>query len=127
VPLGPTTPAWAEVSAQPPWRTTPSGWATRYGAVDELVAERGGRVVIVYAGDALRLAFDPGDFPPPPAGRERTWLVFSDGWDKDSDHNVIAGDTVGPMPEGVDPDPEWQRQWNTRWVPADRHRPEPSR
>ncbi len=120
-PLGPTTPAWAEVSARPPWRTTPAGWATRYGAVGELIAERDGRIAILNAGDALRLRFDPAAFPPPPPGRERTWLFYSVGWDKDSDHNVIAGDTVGPMPEGVDPDPEWQREWNTRWVAADRH------
>jgi tetratricopeptide (TPR) repeat protein len=122
-PLHPTTPAYEEVSAQPPWRTTPAGWATRYGAVDELVAERDGRVVLLNAGDALRLRFDAAAIPPPAPGSERTWLFYSVGWDKDADHNVIAGDTVGPMPDGVDPDPEWQRRWNTRWVPPDKHRP----
>ena len=123
-PLHPTTPAYAEVIAQPPWRTTPTGWATRYGAVDGLLAERDGRVVVVNAGDALRLRFDAATLPAPAPGRERTWLFYSVGWDKDADHNVIAGDTVGPMPDGVDPDPAWQRAWNTRWVPADKHRPE---
>jgi hypothetical protein len=83
--------------------------------------------VIVNGGDALRLRFAAAALPPPAPGRERTWLFFSVGWDKDADHNVIAGDTVGPMPEGVDPDPEWHLAWNTRWVPADKHRPGRSR
>ena len=77
----------------------------------------------VDAGDALRLSFDATAFPPPAPGRERTWLFYSVGWDKDADHNVIAGDTVGPLFAGVDGDSEWQRRWNTRWVPADKHRP----
>lgn len=120
-PRHPTTPRYEEVSAQPPWRTTPSGWSTRYGAVGELVAERDGRVAIVNAGDAVRLGFDAAALPPVPEGRQRTFLFFSVGWDKDGDHNVVAGDRVEPLPEGTDPDPAWQRRWNTRWVPPDKH------
>lgn len=120
-PRAPTTPDYRRVSARPPWRTTPEGWSTRYGDVTELVAGADGRVLIVNAGDAARLRFDAGELPPPAPGLERTFLFYSVGWDKDSDHNVIDGDTVGPLPDGVDPGPEWQTTWNTRWVARDKH------
>jgi hypothetical protein len=122
-PRHPTTPDYRLVSATPPWRTTPAGWATRYGAVDELLAERDGRLAIVDGGDAVRLAFDAGALPPVPAGLERTFFFYSVGWDKDADHNCADGDTIEPLPAEADLDGDWIARYNTRWVPADRFYP----
>ena len=117
----PTTPAWAEVSERPPWRTALRGWHTRYGDVLPLVAARDERLVVMGAGDALELAFDAGALPPPAAGRQRTFFFYSTGWDKDGDHNVIDGDTVEPLPVVAAGD-DWRVRYNTRWVSEHRFR-----
>ncbi|MEM7052663.1 MAG: FG-GAP-like repeat-containing protein [Acidobacteriota bacterium] len=117
----PTTPAFAEVSAQPPWRTTPQGWVTRYGDVLDLVNRRDGRLAILNAGDAVTLKFDAAALAEPPAGFERSYFFYSVGWDKDSDHNVIAGDSVEPLPDEADLEGSWRSEYNTRWVPSDYH------
>ena len=64
----PQTPDYDTVSARPPWRTTPQGWCTRYGNVLELAARRDNRLVLLNAGDALRLQFDASALPPTPKG-----------------------------------------------------------
>jgi len=116
----PTTPAFAAVSELPPWETALAGWATRYGDVLPLVAERDGRLALVSAGDALSLSFPARAFPPPAAGRERTFFFYSVGWDKDGDANVISGDTIEPLP--VAAEGEWERLYNTRPIPRDAFR-----
>ncbi len=117
----PTTPAFAEVSQQPPWRTALRGWATRYGDVLPLVTARDERLVILGAGDAVELEFAADAFPPPSAGKVRTFFFYSVGWDKDGDHNVIDGDTVEPLPV-ADASDDWQVRYNTRWIPEHRFR-----
>jgi Flp pilus assembly protein TadD len=114
----PQTPAYEKVSQRPPWRTTPQGWCTRYGDVLELVKARDDRLVLVNAGDALTLRFDARSLPAVPKGRVRTFFFCSVGWDKDADHNVVAGDTVEPLPVGAGAD--WCLEFNTRWVPGGR-------
>ena len=113
----PQTPAYDKVSPRPPWRTTPEGWCTRYGDVFELVNQRDDQLVLVNAGDALRLRFAEKSLPPVSAGRVRTFFFHSVGWDKDADHNVIEGDTVEPLP--VVSRGDWQARYNTRWVARD--------
>ena len=123
-PLHPTTPDYAQVAARPPWRTTPRGWATRYGEVTELVDARDGRMVILDGGDALRLTFPAAELPPVPPGMVRTFFFYSVGWDKDADPNNVAADTVEPLPAEADLTGDWWRRYNTRWVPADLFYPE---
>ena len=118
-PHHPTTPEWDTVFAQPPWRTTPEGWVTRYGDVLELVNERDGELAILNGGDALDLRFATRDFASLPAGRVRTFFFYSVGWDKDSDHNVVDGNTVEPIPVVAGTADDWRIRYNTRWVPRD--------
>jgi hypothetical protein len=118
VPGHPQTPDYDKVSARPPWRTTPQGWCTRYGDVLDLVKARDERLVLLNAGDALRLRFDARKLPPVPKGLVRTFFFYSVGWDKDADYNVVEGDSVEPLPVGAGGD--WRLEFNTRWVPRDR-------
>jgi hypothetical protein len=117
----PTTPEHGVLLPHPPWRDALQGWLTRTGDVLELVAERDGELVLVGAGDALELRFDAAALPPPAPGLRRTFLLYSVGWDKDGDLNVIDGDTVGPLPVTAE-DESWRLRYNTRWVPRDRFR-----
>lgn len=113
----PQTPKFEDVSARPPWRSTPQGWCTRYGDVLELVHERDERLIVLNAGDALRLTFRDA-LPSLPPGQTRSFFFYSVGWDKDADHNVVAGDQVEPLP--VRREGDWEREYNTRWVPGNR-------
>ncbi len=109
-PEHPSTPAFAELLNQPPWRHSPSGWATAYGDVLDLLTRAEHGLVIVAGGDAIELAFPTSTLPPRFQGGQRTYFFYSIGWDKDGDHNVIDGDRVGPLPiELAASDPTWQR------------------
>jgi len=86
-------------------------------------------LVIVNAGDAVKLRFDAKALPPVAPGRERTFFFYSVGWDKDADFHCELGWLVEPLPwqgmdsqrygrEGRPPslDDGWRQKWNTRWV-----------
>ena len=47
-------------------------------------------------GDETTVEFDA--LPAPPAGWTRDFLLYSDGWIKDSDLNTAYGTTVDPLP-----------------------------
>lgn len=126
----PQTPVYDELLALPPWTTIPSGWCTRYGDILPLLTEADSRLAVINCGDALRIEFDASGLPPAPAGARREFFFYSVGWEKDSDHNIVAGDTVEPLPLlGMDDQaygrpasyvwPDWAGEWNTRFVPAD--------
>ncbi|MCP4249528.1 MAG: tetratricopeptide repeat protein [bacterium] len=125
----PTTGDYTKLSDRPPWRTTLEGWCTRYGDVLDLVTRRDDRLVLLNAGDAMRLEFDAASLPPIRNGWTRTLFFYSVGWDKDGDHNVVGGDLVQPLPVADSPATdadadEWRLQYNTRWVPGDRFAPD---
>ena len=89
-----------------------------YFFVDFTVRLHGG----LDGGDALTLEFDASTLPPVGEGLQRTFFLFTVGWDKDADYNVVQGDTVEPIPVG-DPNrmgsqDDWQLDYNTRWVPV---------
>ncbi len=105
------------------------GAYTRLGDCAELLGEVDDRFVIMGPGDEIRLLFDGRKLPPLPAGWRRDWIVFTDGWTKDTDANTVAGEAVGPLPyHGMRQYPygpgdrfpdtpahrRWQREWNTR-------------
>ncbi len=122
-------PDYSRVNAAPLWRLTPSGWATRYGEVDELVTSRDNALAIIAAGDELTLEFAAEKLPAKPENTEREFFVFVSGWDKDSDFHVKTGTTIEPLPwhglndqtYGNVPRPAftndaWIQKYNTRWV-----------
>ncbi len=126
----PLTPVYDRVYQRPNWRITPSGWATRYGNVGELVDEKDNALAVIAAGDELTLKFDPKNLPAQPAGQQRTYVLWNVGWDKDADFHVAEGPRIDPLPwhgmdyqrYGSEPRPplkaadEVMSRHNTRWV-----------
>jgi Flp pilus assembly protein TadD len=110
------------------------GFTTRHGDVRELLQNIDDRMVIMSAGDELRLRF-PEQAPPPP-GWKRDYIMVGDGWIKDGDYNTVFSKTVLPIPYhgmknytrkpgGLEDDPayklhpaDWQK-YHTRYVTAD--------
>ncbi|MCG3161524.1 MAG: hypothetical protein JMDDDDMK_02707 [Acidobacteria bacterium] len=72
------------------------GYYTRHGDVRELLEKIDDRIVIVNAGDELRLKF--AALPPPPTGWTRDYVMVGDGWIKDGDLNSTFSKTVLPLP-----------------------------
>jgi hypothetical protein len=114
-PNHPTTPDYDKIIA-PPWHHALQGWSTRYGEIHELIAQIDGKMAIVNGGDVVTIRCNAAGLPPIPAGKVRTFFIYSYGWDKDGDHNVVDGDHVGTLPE-MDERGDWQQRYNTRWVP----------
>ena len=125
----PLTPDYEKVRQNANWRITPAGWCTRYGSVNELVAERDNALVLLNGGDELTLGFAAKQLPEKPAGYVRDFFLFSVGWDKDADFHVARGTTVQPLPfHGMDDQlygqqqrpvferDAWIQKYNTRWV-----------
>ena len=124
----PLTPVYDRVKPTPPWHITPSGWATRYGSVKDLVGLADEGLAIVAGGDELTLEFRA------PAkisdnGAQRDFFLYTLGWDKDADYHVAAGQTIEPLPwrgmddqrYGVQQRPSYSSddmnaRYNTRWV-----------
>ena len=99
----PLTPVYDRVKSKPAWTITPSGWVTRYGPVDDLLAGADNGLVLVAAGDELTLRFAADRLPPKPSGMVREFFLSVTGWDKDADYHVVRGDEVGPLPwRGMD-------------------------
>ncbi len=74
-----------------------AGNFTRYGDVQELIAQSDDIQVVMGAGDELTLEFlaDTGELP---EGWKRDFVIYNVGWDKDADLNTVHGQTVEPLP-----------------------------
>jgi hypothetical protein len=120
-------------SATTGWNPTP-GLYTRYGDVGELLKAVDDRLVIMGAGDELRLYFANRHLPALPRGWKRDFLLLVDGWAKDADSNTAYARTVEPLPfHGMSRYPysetehfpddvahrEYQRAFNTRTAKKD--------
>lgn len=126
----PLTPDYARANPEPKWRLNVSGWCTRYGPVEELIAKRDNALAIVNAGDELTLRFDTSAVPAKATGQTRHFFIYIDGWDKDADFHVATGTRIEPMPfhgmnyqryaQPQQRPPEaleaWIEKYNTRWV-----------
>ncbi|MHB8519557.1 MAG: FG-GAP-like repeat-containing protein [Limisphaerales bacterium] len=125
----PLTPDYNRVNPNPKWDLAVSGWCTRYGSVDELIARPDNAFALVNGGDELTLRFRADRLPPKPAGYVRDFFLYTDGWEKDADYHVELGWLVEPLPwHGMDdqlygrqPRPafgndQWMQDYNTRWV-----------
>jgi tetratricopeptide (TPR) repeat protein len=125
----PLTPEYAAVKQTADWTITPSGWCTRYGAVNELLATEDNALVLLNGGDELTLHFPAAALPTPGAGAQRDFFLYTVGWDKDADFHCELGHQVEPLPwhgmedqhYGRQPRPAftndgWMVRFNTRWV-----------
>lgn len=123
----PLTPNYEKVTSQAKWTITPAGWCTRYGAVDELIAERDNALALLNGGDELTLSFAVSQLPPKRGVRD--FFLYSVGWDKDADFHCTRGWEVEPLPwHGMDSQKygceqrpafladKLMEKYNTRWV-----------
>jgi Tfp pilus assembly protein PilF len=125
----PLTPIHESLRPKAPYEITPSGWATRYGPVDDLLASKDDGLVIIAGGDELSIDWDPAGLPARPEGWRRDVFLFVSGWDKDADYHVVTGDTIAPLPWHAMDDQRYGHEerparasdalhakYNTRWV-----------
>lgn len=87
---------YEDVRATAPWEQH-RGYFTRFGAVGELLQAADDRYVVMATGDEIALRFRAPDRPLP-EGWRRDYLVYLNGWLKDTDLNSRYGDRVGPLP-----------------------------
>ena len=127
---GPYWFAYDDVTKESPWRPI-EGSFTRFGDVLPLLRAPDDMYVIMGPGDEATLQFDASSARSLPPGWRRDFLLYTDGWIKDSDLNTAYGTTVGPLPfhanksypyasgESYPTDTEHQeyvRKYNTRRV-----------
>jgi tetratricopeptide (TPR) repeat protein len=88
---------YADVSTDNPWRLI-TGRFTRFGDVLPLLREPDDMYLVMAPGDEATIHFDATAAPDLPPGWRRDFLLYSDGWIKDSDLNTATGTAVGPLP-----------------------------
>lgn len=94
-----------------------SGWYTRLGSVQALVAKVDDAVAIVGPGDEVQLSYT-APVGPLPRGWIRRLVLEARGWAKDRDLYTKDGETVGPLPtsgRGGARREELHRRYNTRF------------
>ena len=94
---GPYWFAYEDVTKQSPWRPI-EGDFTRFGDVLPLLDKGDDMYIIMAPGDETTLEFDASSATSLPRGWKRDFLLYTDGWIKDSDLNTAHGTTVGPLP-----------------------------
>jgi hypothetical protein len=94
---GPWWFAYDEVTRESPWRPI-TGAFTRFGDVLPLLRAPDDMYVVMAPGDEMTVAFDARSARALPPGWRRDFLLYTDGWIKDSDLNTAHGTTVGPLP-----------------------------
>ena len=68
------------------------------GDVLPLLRDPDDMYVIMGPGDETTIEFDASSASSLPPGWKRDFLLYTDGWIKDSDLNTAFGTTVGPLP-----------------------------
>jgi hypothetical protein len=94
---GPYWFAYDDVTKESPWRPI-TGAFTRFGDVRSLLGAGDDMYVIMAPGDEATIEFDASSATTLPKGWKRDFLLYTDGWIKDSDLNTAFGTTVGPLP-----------------------------
>ncbi|HEX7978677.1 MAG TPA: FG-GAP-like repeat-containing protein [Gemmatimonadaceae bacterium] len=85
------------VTKQSPWRPI-TGSFTRYGDVLPLLRAPDDQYIVMAPGDEATIQFDASSANTLPKGWKRDFLLYTDGWIKDSDLNTAFGTTVEPLP-----------------------------
>ncbi|QDV15704.1 FG-GAP repeat protein [Gimesia panareensis] len=93
---GPERYDYQSLSRQIQWPPMQGGF-TRYGDVKPLVEQADNRLVILGAGDEMRLRFQVPEGPVRP-GWKRDFILYNVGWDKDANLHTILGQSVEPLP-----------------------------
>jgi hypothetical protein len=88
---------YGDVTRESPWRPI-EGAFTRFGDVLPLLRNADDMYVIMGPGDEATIQFDASSADSLPSGWKRDFLLYTDGWIKDSDLNTAFGSTVGPLP-----------------------------
>jgi Tfp pilus assembly protein PilF len=88
---------YSHVSKESPWRTI-EGAFTRFGNVLPLLDRSDDMYIIMAPGDEATVEFDARSAESLPKGWTRDFLLYTDGWIKDSDLNTAFGTTVAPLP-----------------------------
>jgi Tfp pilus assembly protein PilF len=86
-----------DAAKESPWRPI-DGAFTRFGDVLPLLGNPDDMYVIMGPGDEATIQFDAGSADSLPPGWRRDFLLYTDGWIKDSDLNTAFGTTVDPLP-----------------------------
>ncbi|HXL86865.1 MAG TPA: hypothetical protein VN927_06620, partial [Gemmatimonadaceae bacterium] len=86
-----------DVAKESPWRPI-TGAFTRFGDVLPLLRNPDDMYVVMGPGDEATIQFDASSARSLPSGWKRDFLLYTDGWIKDSDLNTAFGTTVGPLP-----------------------------
>ncbi|HEU4748328.1 MAG TPA: CRTAC1 family protein, partial [Gemmatimonadaceae bacterium] len=94
---GPYWFAYDDVEKESPWRPI-YGAFTRYGSVLPLLRSADDMYIIMGPGDEATIQFDARSAESLPRGWKRDFLLYTDGWIKDSDLNTAFGTTVDPLP-----------------------------
>ena len=94
---GPYWFAYDEVTKPSPWRPI-TGAFTRFGDVLPLLTGSDDMYIVMAPGDETTISFDARSATSLPKGWTRDFLLYTDGWIKDSDLNTAFGTTVGPLP-----------------------------
>ncbi len=94
---GPYWFAYDDVAKDSPWRPIEGNY-TRFGDILPLLRSPDDMYVIMAAGDEATIEFDARSASSLPPGWKRDFLLYTDGWIKDSDLNTAYGTTVGPLP-----------------------------
>ena len=85
------------VSKESPWRPI-EGAFTRFGDVLPLLRAGDDMYAIMGPGDEMTIQFDASSAASLPPGWKRDFLLYTDGWIKDSDLNTAFGTSVHPLP-----------------------------
>jgi cytochrome c-type biogenesis protein CcmH/NrfG len=108
--------------------TPPAGKRTRFGDVTELLRDKDDRFVVFGPGDGLTVRFEAARLPPLPAGWQRSFVLRTWGYCKDTAPFTARGETIEPLPfatmrnyppgpEDREPDrAEYRRRYQTREV-----------
>ncbi|HEU4993379.1 MAG TPA: FG-GAP-like repeat-containing protein [Gemmatimonadaceae bacterium] len=93
-------PQWFDydsVTRESPWRPI-EGAFTRFGDVLPLLRGSDDQYVVMAPGDEMTVKFSAASADSLPPGWKRDFLLYTDGWIKDSDLNTAHGTTVEPLP-----------------------------
>ncbi|HJU68252.1 MAG TPA: FG-GAP-like repeat-containing protein [Gemmatimonadaceae bacterium] len=88
---------YEKVSRDSPWRPI-EGAFTRFGDVLPLLRRGDDMYAVMAPGDEMTIQFDASSAASLPRGWTRDFLLYTDGWIKDSDLNTAFGTTVHPLP-----------------------------
>lgn len=94
---GPFWFAYDDATKESPWRPI-TGSFTRFGDVLPLLQNSDDMYIVMAAGDEATIEFDASSAKSLPAGWKRDFLLYTDGWVKDSDLNTAFGTAVDPLP-----------------------------